>query len=158
MLYDTESDVLATWWAPQPQRGLVSCQYMQSSTGCESSGIHSSTQVHALAADADACVCMCLCVCVCQPCVNVCLRVHIYICMYVCVSIFVCVHVRAACVHMCLCACACACVHTYACVCHLFFLCAGLHGGAREACRTFTAADQDIIEFHAWQILKHDPR
>ncbi len=52
----------------------------------------------------------------------------------------------------------------YVCICMfvsdlaLVFVTVGLHGGARDASRAFSNADQDIIEFHAWQILKHDPR
>ena len=34
----------------------------------------------------------------------------------------------------------------------------GKHGGAREGNRLMTRTYQQIVEFHAWQILKYDPR
>jgi hypothetical protein len=34
----------------------------------------------------------------------------------------------------------------------------GGHGGARDACRLMPRTVQNLVEFHAWQVLKYDPR
>ncbi len=74
--------------------------------------------------------------------VHRCLRActcHAYLCMYVCVRV-------SACVYMCVSAC------VFVCVC----VCAGLHGGCRH--KLFSNTVQSMIEFHAWQVLRYDPK
>ena len=34
----------------------------------------------------------------------------------------------------------------------------GPHGGARDGNRLFTRTMQQIVEFHAWQVLRYDPK
>jgi hypothetical protein len=34
----------------------------------------------------------------------------------------------------------------------------GAHGGSRQECQLFTSSERTIVEFHAWQLIKHNPR
>ncbi len=55
-------------------------------------------------------------------------------------------------------ACIClACAYLW-CVSHMPCCCVGDHGGSRRECHTFATAAQAVVEFHAWQLIQHDPR